>query len=128
MKKTQKPVPTGLELELLKVIWQRGRATVREVHRDLLAKREIAYTTVLTMMGVLERKGHLTKKAGPRAYVYVPAQPREKVVEGMIDEFVERVFNGSAKPLLVHLVEDRNIPLEDLDEIEKLVRSKRLER
>ena len=128
MKKTQTPVPTGLELELLKVIWQRGRATVREVHQDLLAKREIAYTTVLTMMGVLERKGHLTKKAGARAYVYQPAQPQDQVVQGMIDEFVERVFNGSAKPLLLHLVEDRNIPREDLDEIEKRVQAKRLKK
>jgi predicted transcriptional regulator len=128
MKKTRKPVPTGLELELLKVIWQRGRATVREVHQDLLAQREIAYTTVLTMMGVLERKGHLTKEAGQRAYVYSPAQPQDKVVEGMVDEFVERVFNGSAKPLLLHLVEDSNIPREDLEEIERLVRAKKLER
>ncbi|MBZ5727102.1 MAG: BlaI/MecI/CopY family transcriptional regulator [Acidobacteriia bacterium] len=123
--KTAKAVPTVLELELLNVIWERGQATVREVYQDLLKKRKIAYTTVLTMMGVLEHKGHLRKTAGERAYIYVPTQPRGEVVERMVDEFVGRVFNGAAKPLLVHLVGDRKIRPEDLDEIEKLVQARK---
>ncbi len=76
--KISKTVPTDLELELLKVIWERGEATVREVFSDLEKHRKIAYTTVLTMMGVLERKGHLTKRAGERAYVYNPPSCRMK--------------------------------------------------
>ena len=123
--KTPKSIPTGLELEILKVIWQRGHATVRQVFGDLLEQRKIAYTTVLTMMGVLERKGHLKKKAGERAYVYSPTQPQDKVVGRMVDEFVHRVFNGSAKPLLVHLIEDRNIRADEIDEIERLVQERR---
>jgi len=123
------PLPTDLELEILKVIWQRGQATVREVYIELSEKRKIAYTTVLTMMGVLERKRHLRKKAGERAYVYTPTQPREQVVGGMVDEFVARVFNGSAKPLLVHLVEEAGkVRPEDLDEIEKLLQARRKRR
>jgi len=118
-------VPTDLELELLKVIWDRGEATVREVFVELSGRRKIAYTTVLTMMGVLERKGHLTKTAGERAYIYRPTQPRDKVVGGMVAEFVGRVFNGSAKPLLMHLVENPDLPAEDLRAIEKLVRARR---
>ena len=118
-------VPTDLELELLKVVWARGQATVREVFQDLSKQRKIAYTTVLTMMGILEQKGHLKKTAGERAYVYRPAQPKDQVVEGMVVEFVNRVFSGSAKPLLVHLVEDPSIPTEDLAEIEKLLRARR---
>src|SRR5215471_2603439 len=114
--KAKKPVPTDQELEILKVIWQRGEATVREVYQDLAKERKIAYTTVLTMMGILEQKGHLTKQAGERAYVYRPARPQAKVVEGMVKEFVNRVFNGSRIPLLMHLVEDRDISLEDLAE------------
>lgn len=123
--KQKSPVPTEQELEILKVIWQRGEATVRDVYNDLRQRRSIAYTTVLTMMGVLERKGHLTKTAGARAYVYRPAQPQGEVVQSMVKEFVGRVFNGSAKSLLVHLVEDRGTAPQDLDEIEALVRDRR---
>jgi BlaI family penicillinase repressor len=123
--KTPRSIPTGLELEILKVIWKRGHATVREVFDDLLEQRKIAYTTVLTMMGVLERKGHLKKKAGERAYVYSPTQPQDQVVGNMVEEFVNRVFNGSSKPLLVHLMEDRNIPADEIDEIERLVQDRR---
>jgi predicted transcriptional regulator len=125
--KTSKQVPTDLELEILKTIWERGEATVREVFQDILKQRKIAYTTVLTMMGVLERKGHLTKRAGERAYVYTPTAAQDEVVESMVDEFVERVFNGSAQPLLVHLVGDRRIKPKELAEVEKLVRARRKE-
>jgi len=123
--KQPKPVPTDLELEILKVIWQRGHATVREVYKDLAAQRKIAYTTVLTMMGILERKGHLKKTAGERAYVYTATQPQSQVVQGMVQEFVGRVFDGSLKPLLVHLVEDERIDPTELKEIEALVRERR---
>ena len=124
--KPQKAVPTDQELEILKVIWSRGHATVREVYQDLSKQRKIAYTTVLTMMGVLEHKRHLKKKRGERAYIYVPTQPQEQVVEGMVDEFVNRVFDGSAKPLLVHLVEDlEKVRPEDLDEIEKILQERK---
>ena len=123
--KPRRSVPTDLELELLKVVWARGQATVREVFQDLSEQRKIAYTTVLTMMGILEQKGHLKKTAGARAYIYRPAQPKDQVVGGMVEEFVNRVFSGSAKPLLVHLVEDPTIPTEDLAEIEKRLRARR---
>ena len=123
--KPRKTVPTDQELEILKVVWQRGRATVREVYRDLAAQRKIAYTTVLTMMGILEQKGHLKKTAGERAYVYSPAKPQQQVVRSMVREFVHRVFNGSARPLLVHLVEDPDIHPEELAEVEKLVKDRR---
>lgn len=126
--RTQKPIPTDQELEILKLVWQRGQATVREIYQDLLKQRKIAYTTVLTMMGILERKGHLKKTAGERAYVYSPAQPQAQVVEGMVKEFVKRVFNGSPKPLLVHLVGDRELSPSELDEIENLVKNRRKKR
>jgi BlaI family penicillinase repressor len=123
--KTPESIPTDLELEILKVIWKRGHATVREVFGDLLQQRKIAYTTVLTMMGVLERKGHVKKEPGERAYVYSPTKPQNQVVENMVEEFVQRVFNGLAKPLLVHLMEDRNIRPEELDEIERMLQARK---
>ena len=126
--KPTKSVPTDLELEILKAIWERGQATVREIYQDLSKRRKIAYTTVLTMMGVLEHKGHLKKTAGERAYIYRPSQPKGKVVDRMVSEFVDRVFDGSAKPLLVHLVEDSRIPPQDLAEIEQLLQARRRRR
>jgi BlaI family transcriptional regulator, penicillinase repressor len=123
--KPKKTVPTDQELEILKVIWERGQATVREVHQDLAQKRKVAYTTVLTMMGILEQKGHLKKRAGERAYIYSPVQSQEHVVKRMVNEFVARVFNGAAKPLLVHLVEDPATSAEDLKAIEAALKARR---
>jgi predicted transcriptional regulator len=123
--KPKRSVPTDQELEILKVIWQRGQASVREVYNDLLKQREIAYTTVLTMMGILERKGHLQKARGERAYVYSPVESQDETQQRMVKEFVDRVFNGSAGPLLVHLVADSAISKEELAEVESLVKQKR---
>src|SRR6476660_9816709 len=123
--KSDKTVLTDQELEIMKIIWTRGTATVRDVHEDMLKRRKIAYTTVMTMMGILEQKGHLKKNAAERAYVYTPAQPQREVVGKMVQDFVKRVFNGSAKPLLVHLVEDKTIGAEEFDEINKLLKDKR---
>ena len=123
--KPKKPVLTEQELEIMKIIWRRGNATVRDVYEELLTRRKIAYTTVMTMMGILEQKGHLKKSADERAYVYTPTQPQREVVGNMVQDFVKRVFNGSAKPLLVHLVEDQTISAEELDEISKALKSKR---
>ena len=123
--KAARPVPTPQELEILKVIWQRRQATVREVYLDLAQHRQIAYTTVLTMMGILEQKGHVTKSPGERANVYRPAEPRERVVRNLVNEFITRVFSGSAKPLLVHLVDDSTLAPEEIDELESLLKQRR---
>jgi len=121
--KTQ--VLTEQELEIMKVVWSKGTATVRDVYEELLNHRRIAYTTVMTMMGILEQKGHLKKSADERAYVYSPTQPQREVLRTMVHDFVTRVFNGSSKPLLVHLLEDKNISPEELDEITKLLQDRR---
>ena len=111
---------TNQELEIMKIVWQRGRATVREVYEELLTRRKIAYTTVMTMMGTLEQKNHLKKSEQGRAYVYMPTQSQAKVVGGMVQEFVKRVFNGSARPLLVHLVENMHDDAE-FEELRRLL-------
>jgi BlaI family penicillinase repressor len=116
---------TGQELEIMKVVWKLGPATVRQVYETLLEKRRIAYTTVMTMMNILETKGYLKKQQGDRAYVYQPAQPQQQVIKSMVREFLDRVFNGSAEPLLAHLVEDRHLTEKDLDEIRKAIKSAR---
>lgn len=109
----------------MKIVWDRGHATVRDVYQDLLARRQVAYTTVMTMMNVLEQKGFLKKRAGDdRAFVYEPAQAKKAVIRAMVREFLERVFNGSADPLMVHLIEDRYLTKKDLDDLRKSIRKK----
>ena len=109
----------------MKVVWDHGPATVRDVYEALRARRRIAYTTVMTMMNVLERKGHLRKRAEGRSFRYQPARPRTQVVKAMVREFLDRVFGGSAQPLLVHLVEDRQLTDDDLRELARRVREAR---
>ncbi len=106
----------------MKIVWEFERATVRDVYESLLKRRRIAYTTVMTMMKILETKGYLKKSQEDRAYVYRPSQPKQSVVRAMVREFVNRVFNGSAEPLLVHLVEEKGLTEEELAEIAKLAR------
>ena len=113
---------TGQELEIMKIVWERNRATVRDVYEALLERRKVAYTTVMTMMKILEQKQYLKKNQAERAYVYRPAQPKRQVIGAMVRDFVNRVFNGSAEPLLVHLVEEHNLSREDLEEIARLRR------
>ena len=124
--KLGKPILTDQELEIMKIVWRRGSSTVREVYEELLLRRKIAYTTVMTMMGILEQKGRLKKSEDGRAFVYTPTEPQTKVVGTMVQEFVKRVFNGSAQPLLVHLVENLDGDDDQLDEIRKLLREKKL--
>jgi BlaI family transcriptional regulator, penicillinase repressor len=113
------------ELQIMKVVWERRTATVRDVYQDLLTRRHVAYTTVMTMMNILEQKGYLKKRAGDdRAFVYEPAKSQKTVIRAMVREFLERVFNGSATPLLVHLVEDSQIAPEDLAELRRTIRKK----
>ena len=106
----------------MKVVWELETATVRDVYEKLLEHRKVAYTTVMTMMKILEQKKYLKKSAAERAYVYRPAQPKGQVISAMVKEFVNRVFNGSAQPLLVHLVQDEKLSPEELEEIAHLRR------
>lgn len=105
----------------MKLVWQRGSATVRDVYEALLEHRKIAYTTVMTMMKILETKGYLKKRCQDRAFIYRPAHPKNQIIGGMIREFIDRVFNGSAEPLLVHLVKSRRLREKDLQRIVRMV-------
>ena len=113
------------ELEIMKVVWARRSATVRDVYEELRARRRIAYTTVMTMMNILERKGHLKKRAEGRSFVYQPARPKRQVVGAMVREFLDRVFGGAAEPLLVQLVQDRRLTGRDLADLARRIRKAR---
>src|ERR1700729_4235907 len=112
---------TPQALESIKVVWERDSATVRDVYEVLLEQRKVAYTTVMTMMKILETKGYLKKRRQDRAFVYSPVHSKSQVIGGMIREFIDRVFNGSAEPLLVHLVKTRRIREKDLQALARMI-------
>ncbi len=121
MKKQERKL-TNAELEIMHVVWELDGGTVRQVHKILNQQRPLAYTTVMTMMNILEEKGHLTRCKEGRAYRYQPVRPKSQVISGMVDDFVGRVFEGSAAPLVVSLVKDKKISKKDLDEIARMIR------
>jgi predicted transcriptional regulator len=105
----------------MKVVWRLEKATVREVYDVLREKRAVAYTTVMTMMRILEEKGYLKKVRTERAYLYRPARPRQQVVGDMVRDFVDRVFDGAAGPLLLHLAKDRRLSKDERTTIRRII-------
>jgi BlaI family transcriptional regulator, penicillinase repressor len=126
MSPTAKPASTltPQELAIMKIVWRLGSATVREVYEALLESRRIAYTTVMTMMNILETKGYLRKVKDDeaRAYTYESARPEPAVIASMVREFVNRVFDGAAQPLLLHLVKDRRLSDKERNELLRLIK------
>jgi BlaI family transcriptional regulator, penicillinase repressor len=100
---------TPQELAIMKVVWRKEEATVRDVYEALQESRPVAYTTVMTMMRILQEKGFLTKVAEERAHVYTPARPRQQVLGAMVRDFVDRVFDGASEGLLLHLAKDNKL-------------------
>jgi predicted transcriptional regulator len=107
--RTPTPTLTPQELAIMKVVWTLGTATVRDIYDRLRRRRPVAYTTVLTMMKILEQKGYVKKNRAERAFVYRPARPRQQVLGGMVREFIDRVFDGASRPMLVHLVKETKL-------------------
>ena len=117
---------TPQELAIMKVVWKLETATVRHIYEDLRTHRDIAYTTVLTMMKILEQKGYVKKTKADRAFVYRPVQARQHVIGGMVREFVDRVFDGASRSALLHLVKqtrlsdkERKALLRAIEEVEE---------
>jgi len=100
---------TPQELAIMKEVWTLESATVREIYERLRQRREIAYTTVLTMMKILEQKGYVKKTRVDRAFVYRATRPRQQVLGGMVREFIDRVFDGASRPMLLHLVKQTKL-------------------
>jgi BlaI family penicillinase repressor len=115
------PTLTPQELAIMKVVWRLEKATVRDVYEALREHRNIAYTTVMTMMKILEEKGYLRKSQADRAHVYRPSRPRQQVVGAMVRDFVDRVFDGAAGGLLLHLAGDRRLSKAERDRIRELI-------
>jgi len=123
MRKPDKTL-TRHELAIMKIVWRLGTATVRDVYEALRERRRIAYTTVMTVMNILESKGYLKKERAKdaRAFRYRPAHPEQAVLTTMISDFVNRVFDGAAQPLLLHLVKGRRLTVKEREELLRLIK------
>jgi BlaI family penicillinase repressor len=117
----KKPGLGARELAIMKIVWRLEEASVREVYETLRKRRTVAYTTVMTMMGTLETKGYLRKRADGRAFRYRPARPEERVITSLVREFVDRVFDGASRPLLAHLVAEGRLTKEERAELKRLI-------
>lgn len=108
---------TPLELEIMKVLWDVGPATVQSVQERLARQPKLAYTTVQTMLNVLYRKGKVKRAVRGRAYEYEPTVTRKKAISEAIRDVVDRFFGGSAESLVMSLVETRHLTPEKLAEL-----------
>ena len=111
---------TPLELEIMHVLWETGPANVQTVQQKL--KRELAYTTVQTMLNILHRKGKAKRTLKERAYFYKPAVSRKQVVSKHVGDIVDRLFGGSAESLVMSLLETKHLTPQKLARLNKLVK------
>lgn len=115
--------PTGLELDILKILWREGMLATSAV-RDKLAEevgRDLAPTSVITTLNVMTKKGYLTRKREGKA-CHFRARVRENTIsKGMVGDLVERVFDGSAGAMMLNLIKNQNLTPDDLSELESLV-------
>ena len=117
---------TPLELEIMHVLWETGPANVQIVQQKL--PRELAYTTVQTMLNILQRKGKVKRALKDRAYFYKPVVSRSQVVGQHMGDIVDRLFGGSAESLVMSLVETKHLTPEKLDRLHKLLESTKEEK
>src|SRR5215210_6644336 len=110
---------TPLELEIMHVLWETGPANVQVVQQKL--ERDLAYTTVQTMLNILLRKGKVKRTLKDRAYFYKPSVTRQKVISKQVTDVIDRLFGGSAESLVMSLVETKHLTPAKLARLQKLV-------
>src|SRR5512136_2049886 len=117
--------PTELELDILKVLWTRGPLPTRDIREALAcgeAARDLAHTSVITILNIMVDKGYLRRTKKSAAYTFFPRVKRENVSGGMLDDLVERVFSGSAASLMLHLLERVELDDEEIRQLRALIR------
>jgi predicted transcriptional regulator len=113
--------PTASELEILHVLWTRGPSTVREVYEALREHKSLGYTTVLKLLQIMTTKGTVRRNEDQRAHVYEACQPATETKRQLVDDVLQRVFEGSASELMIHALEGRQTSKKELEELRKLL-------
>jgi len=113
--------PTASELEILRVLWERGPSTVRDVYEALREKKDLGYTTVLKLLQIMTAKGTVRRNEEQRAHVYEACQPATETKRQLVGDVLQRVFEGSASELMIHALEGRRTSKEELHELRRLL-------
>jgi BlaI family penicillinase repressor len=119
---TRSPLrPTEAELEILRVLWERGPSTVRQVHESLATQRETGYTTTLKLMQIMADKGLVTRDESSRTHIYASRVSQETTQRQLVNDLVERAFGGSATELVLRALSSHKATDDELREIRKLI-------
>lgn len=110
-------IPSGRELEILKVLWELGSASVREVHERMCPSGELAYNTVQTLLRIMDDKGLIKHRSRGRTFVYTPKHTREREMSRLL----ERVFDGALDQFIVSLLKSKNISADELKNLERII-------
>jgi BlaI family transcriptional regulator, penicillinase repressor len=121
MKDASPQKPTAAELQILQVLWERGPSTVREVHEALQEEKALGYTTVLKLMQIMTAKGLVRRDENQRAHVYEAQQPAEKTKRQFAADMLERVFDGSARELMMHALASQRSTRQEIEELRNLL-------
>lgn len=115
--------PTESELEILQVLWQKGTASVREVHEELSKTKEAGYTTTLKLMQIMHEKGLVKRDASVKTHIYQPAVSREKTQKHLLGKMIDSLFGGSPTQLVIQALGDHQASPSELEEIQRLLDS-----
>ena len=121
MPRSTAPKPTDAELAILRILWQRGPSTVRQVHEILGRDRQAAYTTALKMLQIMTEKGLVERDETVRPQIYRPQYSQERTQRQLLRDFIQRAYGGSVKSLVMHALATRKSSPKDLEVIEKLL-------
>ena len=114
--------PTEGEMEILQVLWQRGNATVREVH-EALNKKDSGYTTTLKLMQILHEKGMVERDTNQKTHIYKALVSQDKTEKPLVNKMIDSVFNGSAARLVMQALGNHKASADEIDEIKKYLDS-----
>lgn len=113
--------PTESELEILRVLWERGEATVRDVHEELSKTKDAGYTTTLKLMQIMHEKGMVKRDESSKTHKYTPLLSREKTQKQFVGKMIDTLFQGSSSQLVMQALGNHKASKEELDEIQKLI-------
>jgi BlaI family transcriptional regulator, penicillinase repressor len=119
------PRPTEAELELLAVLWEKGPATVRDLHDEIHTRRDIGYTSVLKLLQIMTEKGLVDREEAGKAHIYRAAASQQATQNQLLREMSERLFAGSAAQLALHALAMEPVGDRDLEELRNLIEKKR---
>lgn len=121
MERKDPPKPTSTELDILRVLWQRGPSTVRDVHEVLVRSKPTGYTTVLKLLQIMTAKGSVIRNEDARAHVYEARQPAENTKRQLVGDLLQRAFSGSASELMLHALSGSKTSHREIEEIRRML-------